>query len=67
MGDKVQPNNEVVQMVILSCEKNYAFTMKRFEIIKKTPKDWHYIFAPLTFEETVKSWTEGINQYNKTI
>lgn len=45
------------------CIENYKLTLRKFRMIKSTPKDQHYMFLPLTKAETVEVWEEGIKKY----
>ena len=45
------------------CKVNYKQTLRKFRMIKTTPKDQCYMFLPLLKEEALKAWAEGIKRF----
>lgn len=58
---------ELRDKIFTDCQNNYALTLRRFKMIQSTPKENYYLFLPLTKQETIKAWQEGINKYNEKI
>lgn len=54
---------QLTDKIFNDCRINYKLTMRKFKMIKSTPKDNHYLFLPLTKKETVEAWQEGIRRY----